>query len=206
MNAAIRASRLALPLMALLAAVPARAMDCAAPRLSGAETWICATPALLMADMNLNDSYRIAALLAPSRPALRREQQAWLRAREQCRDQRCLRQSYVDRARQLRARIRDWAQPCAVDPRRIVGDWESIRSGTFDQFQLAPGHRFHSWLHQRPEFNDKPWTFAASDCRLSIGAGRDGTAFAFLLAQPRPDRLILIDPGSLDAQLYKKLR
>ena len=110
MNTAIRASRLALPLMA---AVPARAMDCAAPRLSAAETWICAAPALLMADLNLNDNYRIAALLAPSRPALRREQQTWLRAREQCRDLRCLRQSYADRARQLRARIHGWAQPCA---------------------------------------------------------------------------------------------
>ena len=85
----------------------APSFDCAKAS-TRVERMICDHPRIAELDSELADAYRIALRDSPWASANRRireEQKAWIAERNNCRDPRCLRQSYRQRISELRAEV-----------------------------------------------------------------------------------------------------
>ena len=96
---------------------------------------------------------------------------------------------------------------CAVTEDMVVGPWQHVKGGFFQEMELAreDGRRvFNSWLHQRPEYSGGEWTLA--DCRLTIRIESAKASFEFASVRVSGNRLYLREEGAKAEAVYKRIK
>ena len=97
---------------------------------------------------------------------------------------------------------------CTVSETRLLGDWETVDArGAFEEFQLALEDGkllFRSWLHQRPDIPDSPWTFDATTCRLRIEPTTDYPVLDFRLSIDDKGRLLMQEDDDKSPSIYRR--
>lgn len=96
---------------------------------------------------------------------------------------------------------------CSVTEEMLVGPWQSVKGGFFEEFALEreDGKRvFNSWLHQRPEYTGGEWTL--KHCRLSIRIESANTSFEYASVRVSGSRLYLREEGRRAEAVYKRIK
>ena len=100
-----------------------------------------------------------------------------------------------------------YAARCAVSERSILGAWQHVSgAGLFQEmeFRQIRGRRlFNSWLHQRPELVDMPWTFAR--CRIHIRHSDPRLSVTLTVQRVSGNRLHVRTRGQQRDAVYRRI-
>jgi hypothetical protein len=97
--------------------------------------------------------------------------------------------------------------PCPAAEHDLLGAWRHVSGPSFfAEIALSrdqEGRWFNSWLHERPEFVNVPWTYEA--CTLRIAPEGDPAPWEFREVRVRGSTLLLRESGEGEPWIFERI-